>query len=550
MKRYIENILQAEEGRLNHFLCLRVTDEKSPLYGGMEWNTVDPKPVAFALTNALALYLYPESRFYQSRELLTVLDQGIDFIAAQQRENGLFDFTICNFISAPDSSFIVHPMAKAVQLMNRYPRPELSGIREKYLAVLKKAAAGIRDGGFHTPNHRWAISAALSQLANFFAEDEAFADSLKKRVARYLQEGIDGNEDGEYAERSTGNYNEVVNMTMLILYEETKDPFFLGFVERNLHMMQYYFEPDDTIFTMGSTRQDQGKSMYADQYFMSLLQLSEDENVSPENRREFDAAAHKIIRDAIRRGAPAPGELAVLLLHDEMMNHVFAGEGFIREYRKYFRDSGVLRVMRPCYTYTVLKDRPDFLYFRVNDFELYIKIGESFCDVRNFVPDRLECLEDGCILRAAKPDWYYEPWTEKPDTSDWWKMDNAARERYIPANLSTYLEIREQEDGISLHLKTEGLDRLPLRFELCVPEGTVAENENFRLEALPGQEMILRKGSVDLKRGERVITFGDGFGEHSFQGHYSDEIHHESGMTIYCNAYTPVDRVLYLQVKR
>ena len=47
----------------------------------------------------------------------------------------------------------------------------------------------------------------------------------------------------------------------------TGDGSFLGYVERNLDMMLYYIDGDDTIFTQNSTRQDQGKALYPDQYF-------------------------------------------------------------------------------------------------------------------------------------------------------------------------------------------------------------------------------------------------------------------------------------------
>ena len=93
---------------------------------------------------------------------------------------------------------------------------------------MKKAAAAIRDGGFHTPNHRWAICAALMQAADVFAEDESFAKSCKGTHGKSsFNEGIDGNADGEYAERSTGGYNCVVNDAMINLYEMTKNKEYL-----------------------------------------------------------------------------------------------------------------------------------------------------------------------------------------------------------------------------------------------------------------------------------------------------------------------------------
>ena len=88
------------------------------------------------------------------------------------------------------------------------------------------------------------------QGAGLFAGEEEFARSLRERAGQYLAEGIDGDEYGEYAERSTGNYNAVVNNAMMAMFEATGDEEFLGYVRRNLDMMLTYIDPDDTIFTL------------------------------------------------------------------------------------------------------------------------------------------------------------------------------------------------------------------------------------------------------------------------------------------------------------
>ena len=40
---------------------------------------------------------------------------------------------------------------------------------------------------------------------------EELTEKLKARAGQYLAEGIDGDEDGEYAERSTGNYKKPIS---------------------------------------------------------------------------------------------------------------------------------------------------------------------------------------------------------------------------------------------------------------------------------------------------------------------------------------------------
>lgn len=551
MKRYIEHIMHSAEKQVDHFLRVQVNDPRNPMYGGMENEVIDVKPTVYVMATAVAVYFLPESRYYLNEELMKAIHRGIDFVGRYQREDGSVDYTCCNFRSAPDTSFSFKRLISTYRLLVKYSdRADTTLLQEKYLAVLRRAAAAIRDGGFHTPNHRWAICAALLQASNLFAEEKEFAASLRSRVDQYLREGIDGNEDGEYAERSTGNYNAVVNNAMMAMYQETKDDTYLGYVERNLHMMQTFYEPDDTIFTQNSTRQDQGKRMYPDKYFYQYLFMAAVSHVSEERKKEFDAAAHKIIKDNMERGDMAPDCLHILMYYDEMMNYTFQYYGFLESYRKFYKDTSVFRVRKENYAYTVMNSKSAFLYFNVKGLEVYFKIGESYCEIRNFIPQKMEITENGCLMSAKANGWYYLPWEEDPGTNDWWKMDHTKRRRLISSELYTQVEIKELEDGLELHIHTEGIDRLPLRLEVCIPDKTVVRNSHFCLEASAGESMILRSDAVEFALGDRILEFGNGFGEHEFKGHYSGEEVNSAGYTVYCNAYTPVEKTVFLRVKR
>ena len=79
-----------------------------------------------------------------------------------------------------------------------------------------------------------------------------------------------------------------------------------------------------------------------------------------------------------------------------------------------------------------------------------------------FVAQQLIQTEDGCELTASANVWYYEPWEEKPNTSDWWQMDQKKRSLKIPRTLTTKVTVHEHEDGLEITLHTEGLEKLPL----------------------------------------------------------------------------------------
>ena len=547
MERYMAHLLKGAEYRTRQFMGSQVKNPASLQYGGIKGDIWEAKPTIYALASALAVYFHEDSCFYKSKELYQAVDLALDFIARTQREDGSVDYPSCNFKSAADTSFCFKRLIAAYRLLVKYGNPADEAIRvlkEKYLTIMHKALDAIREGGFHTPNHRWGIAAALLQGSNLFATEKEFAAGLKNRAEQYLAEGIDGDEDGEYAERSTGNYNAVVNNAMMAMYQETGNEAFLGYVERNLSMMLTYMDPDDTIFTQNSTRQDQGKLEYADKYFYQYLYMC-----SRERNPAFDGAAHKIIKDNMERGDLAPDCLHIVMNHDEMMGYHFEEYGFLEEYRKFFRHAGVLRVKKPAYTYTVLNGKSAFLYFKSKGTTLCVKIGESCCDIRNFIPQTIEELPDGCRLEAEAQSWYYLPFKEKQDTSDWWKMDQSKREKLISSRLKTTLEIREKEQGLELNLKAEGLDRLPLRLEICIPAGVSIEHPAFALEAGAGESMILKDGYLEIHDGLTTVEIGPGFGEHSFKGHYSGEEINSAGYTVYANGYTPLEKHFSLMVK-
>lgn len=557
MKRYIDYLIRSEEHRVDEMLFLQIKDKNDLCYGLMRGDVIEAKPTIYMMATALALYLNSRSRYYKSEKLMEALQLAADGVARVQRKSGYIDYQCCNFFSAPDTSFCYKRLNDGYRLMKKYQDvADTTILQKKYLAIMRMAAEAIRDGGFHTPNHRWGICAALMQAAKLFADDTEFAKSLMDRTVLYLQEGIDGNAEGEYAERSTGNYNAVVNNAMMAMYQCSKDVKYLGYVERNLNMMMYYIEPNDMVFTQNSTRQDQGKEIFMDKYLYQYLYLLAYDGtdgfikLTPEEHARFDGAAHQIIKGCAETGRQAPNCLHLLMIYDKTLDYTFENCGFLKTYHKLFKEAGVLRVKKENYSYTVMKNRSAFLYFNVNGLEAYLKIGESYCEIRNFVPDEMDIQEGKTVLSHTARGWYYLPWKEKQNTSDWWQMDHKKRDLMITSDLHTQVVITELADGLEISVDTDGLERLPLRMELCVPSQTTLENDHFCMETVAGKSMVLSDDYVTMTKGLTSIEFGPGACEHHFKGHYSGEEVNADGYTIYCNTYTPTKRVYTLKVKQ
>lgn len=557
MKCYIDYLIRSEEHRVDEMLFLQIKDKNDLCYGLMRGDVIEAKPTIYMMATALALYLNSRSRYYRSEKLMEALQLAADGVARVQRKSGYIDYPCCNFFSAPDTSFCYKRLNDGYRLMKKYQDvADTTILQKKYLAIMRMAAEAIRDGGFHTPNHRWGICAALMQAAKLFADDTEFAKSLMDRTVLYLQEGIDGNSEGEYAERSTGNYNAVVNNAMMAMYQCSKDVKYLGYVERNLNMMMYYIEPNDMVFTQNSTRQDQGKEIFMDKYLYQYLYLLAYDGtdgfikLTPEAHARFDGAAHQIIKGCAETGRQAPNCLHLLMIYDKTLDYTFENCGFLKTYHKLFKEAGVLRVKKENYSYTVMKNRSAFLYFNVNGLEAFLKIGESYCEIRNFVPDEMDVQEGKTVLSHTARGWYYLPWKEKQNTSDWWQMDHKKRDLMITSDLHTQVVITELADGLEISVDTDGLERLPLRMELCVPSQTTLENDHFCMETVAGKSMVLSDDYVTMTKGLTSIEFGPGACEHHFKGHYSGEEVNADGYTIYCNTYTPTKRVYTLKVKQ
>lgn len=557
MKRYIDYLIRSEEHRVDEMLFLQIKDKNDLCYGLMRGDVIEAKPTIYMMATALALYLNSRSRYYKSEKLMEALQLAADGVARVQRKSGYIDYPCCNFFSAPDTSFCYKRLNDGYRLMKKYQDvADTTILQKKYLAIMRMAAEAIRDGGFHTPNHRWGICAALMQAAKLFADDTEFAKSLMDRTVLYLQEGIDGNAEGEYAERSTGNYNAVVNNAMMAMYQCSKDVKYLAYVERNLNMMMYYIEPNDMVFTQNSTRQDQGEEIFMDKYLYQYMYLIAYDGtdgfikLTPEEHARFDGAAHQIIKGCAETGRQAPNCLHLLMIYDKTLDYTFENCGFLKTYHKLFKEAGVLRVKKENYSYTVMKNRSAFLYFNVNGLEAYLKIGESYCEIRNFVPDEMDVQEGKTVLSHTARGWYYLPWKEKQNTSDWWQMDHKKRDLMITSDLHTQVVITELADGLEISVDTDGLERLPLRMELCVPSQTTLENDHFCMETVAGKSMVLSDDYVTMTKGLTSIEFGPGACEHHFKGHYSGEEVNADGYTIYCNTYTPTKRVYTLKVKQ
>ena len=544
MQKHLPEMLASLDAHIDHLLRVQVTEPGHPDEGGFVQPSlyhVEPRESGFMLSRLIIGYICRESRHFHSAAVRRAIELDLLYMQRHQRPDGCFDLSYCNFDSPPDTAFMINAVFNAWWLMEQRCDAETEWLKAPVLHFIETCCEGIAAGGFHTPNHRWAISACLKCAAKATGRQD-FSD----RADQYLNEGLDINQDGEFAERSSGNYNQVNDDQMLRLYIATGEKRFLEAARSNLRMMYNYIDPDDSVFTNNSTRQDLGWKVYTESYYMFFL-LTGYFLKDP----ELGAAAEYMYQAAARHGKHPQG-VEWLLLYPDLDGYgsdASFDTSVLTRYSRVFRDSDIARVRRDDYSYTLLLGKPNFLYFQVGAFPLYMVIYSNVCDRRHFLAETIEATGTGYRMTSHANSWYYKPfWPRTPETSDWWAMDNPhTRERFQNEGLDTAVTVTEQPDGIDVTIGTYGLDRVPFRVELGVLPCQVV-GEQFILEGKAGECLTLTQGNVRLIRGEDVLTVGPGFAENLVLGRSTNAYpQSREHFTLYMTDYTPVSRTISIR---
>ena len=545
MRGHAAQLLTRLDAHIERLMARQVLDECSGDYGGfMEDDLhVESRQCGFDLSALACGYVTKDSAHYLSERVKAALTAALAYLRAHQRPGGCVDLLSCNVASAPDTAFMINAVLNAWWLLERCEDARAAWLRPALLRLIDSAASGIAAGGFHTPNHRWAIAACLLHCAKITGRRE-----LEARARAYLREGLDINEDGEFAERSAGNYNQVNDDQMLRLYMATGDRTFLHAAEKNLEMMYCYIDPDGSVFTNNSTRQDMGKKIYLDTYYPLYLMAG-----YFLGREDFGAMAEWIYQDCRRRGTWPDGVEWLLLL--PQMDGFGAQAPFEPPFLRYdrlFEHSDIARVRRGDFSLTLMRGKPNFLYFQSGALPLYMAIYQNLCDQRNFVPETLERTERGFRLSGRAPVWYYQPFDQKPQTSDWWRMDNAARERLTAEGLHTLVEAELTEEGVRLHIRTQGVDRLPVRVEIGLLPGGRIRTQHFTQLMRAGEQVTILDGDIEITgpRGD-ALAIGPAFGSHDIRARMGGAYPlSDACYTVLLTGYTPVDRTLFIRARR
>lgn len=466
---------------------------------------------------ALWCYFDPGSRFRGNRELRNRIERAITFQVDLVQATGLINFETTNWNSPPDTAFTIQLLAPMVELSAQHADVEGSdAIHDSLLGYIQRTAIGIHEGGFHTPNHRWVVCSALA-----YAQRLDPALDFSEYLERILAEGIDINDDGEYSERSSAIYAAVSNRALLIMARLLDMPELLDHVRRNLAFTSDLFQPDGSIVTAMSSRQDRNNKVIpqalADVYMIMGHMDRNDEWIQHAER----------LVEATHSEDPSPWLMYPFLLNPELRDRVpraSAVRGFIGELprvNRLFADSGIYRLREDELALTIMGNKHDFLDLVWGPLHVHsLRIAGAYFSVLRFEARHMEIIDGGvrALIRSDElPEvGYYLPVGQPVDPKDIAHFQSGRDVIRLP-QFEVQVDVIRSDSGFHIHLVSfGGTPGVPVQMELCMDTPDSWHTEGSVLYPDSGAEgvVLLQDGYGVAKNGHYALRTGPGTRTH------------------------------------
>lgn len=542
MKRHYKATVRFADRSAADLLRRQNRDLNHPEQGGIfDSNGLhEPYAAIGAFLQFASVCFCPDSVYWKSQACLEAMEGILGFIRRKSREDGTQDNLISNFKAAP--GFEMHAMARAYRILLACVKTDQEKKLEKQAyAVLKELARGLYNGGFHTPNHRWVDAAGLLLAHSITGEEH-----LKEKALRYLSEGIDIDEYGEYTERSPGMYNAVNNHALMIIAEELNRDDLLAHVKKNMDLLFRYIEPDGSIFTQNSRRKDKGETSPGQKFFPDAYFPIYAKGAKIFGDGRYAAFADYICRLASERGSPGPSCLWMYLLDPDLLNFDPPREVFPQSYESFYPKSGIYRRKDGDVSLSILENHPHFLFVQKGRLRCYVRMCASFFAIAQFRGARIRETENGYEMSFSAEADYRMPM--RTDTAVWAEMNHEKRERRNRQVLEMFLRVVPTGQGAVLHVKTRGCDRVPFKMEFCFSAGGLIVHESFLADAEKGGSILVGKGEVTVASAHDSLTVGPAFLAHRYARDMRGSLPQSSeDYTVYFTGYTNLEQIVEIR---
>ena len=524
-------------------LPFQVTDEARPDYGGWfsdEYGFASPSHIGNARFIFIlgSCYFSHGSELYNSDDVFQRLLAAVSFQKRTLRSSGLLDIPFTNFDSPPDTAFALQMICSAAHIAKSSELDKADVFLSELEPYVAKCVNAILKDGFHTPNHRWVITSALLMAQNVFAVPD-----VSNKVNAYIREGIDINSDGFYSEKSLGGYNAVVNRAFIYIYELTGKTEFLDAVIKNLNNMLYFIEPDGSVVTSVSLRQDRGVKKYPDNGLDSFYYAA---------LKTGCGKFSTVINSIISRGSFSEYLPYLFARHPEWAESKLSPEEPIGNCKVFMKESGIWRIRRGKLSLTAAKGSSGAVSLKYGAIELSaIRIFSPYFAGAKFIASELEETHDGIriyysseFLLPQLPA-YWMPTSQPVDFNELPYNTLEKRELKPRPKLYYTIDIKDLDNVFELHIRSlQGMNAVPFIAELLfVPNGRI-ESEAISAPMHANDTVLLKRGSFSFVNGCDSITVSGA--SHSHRSNYTGVEGTGGLLRAVISDWTPVDRVITL----
>jgi len=505
-RELLSELIKLNDKNIPNALSRQWTDKSNTYYGAAfdGDSVVSPMQTSNLIQNLMCSYVSPESKYYQSKDVLQRMILAASGLLNLQHEDGTIDLISTNFHSTPDLGFTIYPMALAYSIMLKNKQQnygELPVLMKKYLLNAGKA---LSVGGVHTPNHRWVISGALAWINSFFPNPQ-----YKARVDQWLAEKIDIDPDGQYNERSTSVYTPVTNRSLIEMAKKMGCYSLFDAVRKNLDMTFYYVRSTGEIATESSNRQDKYNQSNMAGYYLAY---------------NYMAILDKDIRYAgmvkyIESTVPV-NQLDYMLpyfLEDAaMLQELTKTTPLPTSYHKYFKYSDMVRIREEKVDMSIITNNTTFFtYFKGEAALEAVRLSSSFFGKGQFQSQQMEKEGDTYILSSTIYGPYYQPLPKEKIPADgeaWGKVPRTEREQSEIQTLNTKIYITENKGKARIKVVVDGPKNLPVTLELGFRAGGTLKNASPKqgignaFLAKTGEYATYTKGNDSIKIGPGIVA--------------------------------------------
>lgn len=470
-------------------------------------SVVSPIGTAHLIQTLMCGYVSPDSKYYQSQEILHRMILAASGLLNLQHDDGTIDLLTTNFHSTPDLGFTIFPLALSYSIMLKNKHLNYGEFPSVLKQYLLKAGEALSVGGIHTPNHRWVVSAALSWINTFFPNPR-----YRARVEQWLAEKIDIDPDGQYNERSTSVYTPITNRSLIDIAKNMHHDDLFDVVRKNLDLTFYFVHANGEIATESSNRQDKYIVSNMSKYYYAYNHMALLDNDS----------RYSGMVSYIQNTVPVDHLLYMLPCFIEdpaLLKDLPEPTSIPTRYHQYFKYSDMVRIREADVDMSVITNNTTFFtYFKGEAALEAVRLSSAFFGKGQFQSQQLEKDGDTYVLSSTIYGPYFQPLPKEkiPDDIDAWsKVPKSEREQSEVQTLHTKIYLTQSDGKARIKIFVEGPENLPVTLELGFRMGGTLSNVTQK-QGVDNAFLIKNGAYATYQKGNDTIKIGPGAGEHKW----------------------------------